>query len=1225
MNLSLFNTANLFEATTDLFRQLGIKLNSNTTEPLPVRDLLKQYYKDNEIFEAIDKTFFIGIIDDSVFHATGMFDETYSYKEALQQADKSYEGLMLFALELTKQPTRTESAELTRAFNRISQKMPVALVLKYKLKIENEEAISFTISERFKYKQNWRQGEKAGKVIILRDINTQTTHTGHLRILQDLVKPVAVTNYGQLHARWLQVLDVNILNKKFFQELANWYFYAMDNVQFPDDIEKKKEVRNATNLIRLITRIIFIWFIKEKKLVPANLFRKDFLVKTVKDFSIDIKSANYYQAILQNLFFGTLNKKMDERKFAESHKGFVKGDQGVRNIYRYADKFLINENGVKSLFKDVPFLNGGLFDCLDKTDEETKKEFFVDGFTRDEKHQAIVPDFLFFGEEQEVDLNGIYDTKNKKYKVKGLVNLLESYKFTVAENTPIEEEIALDPELLGKVFENLLASYNPETKTTARKQTGSFYTPREIVNYMVDESLLEYLKQNGNEKSPDYETRLRDLLSYSDNANPFNVKETQLLIEGINNCKILDPACGSGAFPMGVLHKMVHILTKLDNGNERWKELQRKKAIQETDVAYHIDDKGERKKRLDEIDDVFENNASDYGRKLYLIENCIYGIDIQPIAVQIAKLRFFISLIIDQNKKENDPDNFGIRSLPNLETKFVAANTLIGLEIPTTDLFSENDPIKPLQDELKNVRHLYFNAKNRKEKLQFQYRDKKLRRAMSEKIKTLLVKQNEDEIIQIQTDIKATKLVLQKIENEPEQVEIIETTNLFGEKEHKKINKKQEKLKSQNDIIKQLENKLKLKQIAFNKDKVLQVAENIASFDPYDQNHFANWFEPEWMFGKDLDNGFDVVIGNPPYINISNLKPDEYRLELRNKFRSAKNKSDTYAFFLEQGFKLLKTQGILSYIIPQTWKATDSFSKLREIIFKEKSISKIVDLDFGTFDAIVKPMVVVISNDFGKYNSIEVFNDSFEKISDIEISEILKDSTLSFNTTLNNEQKRVFQIIEKGSTTLEKIIQFSRGIKTSEDNRFIHTSAKNKDYKKVFRGKNVKAFQLNWNGEYVWYRPDLMKEKVGSVSYTKDFFEVQEKLVTQRVNSSMQLLCAYDDRGNYFLDTTNVSRYETWDKKTSLKYLCALLNSKVINYWYCNKYLMPTIGLYELHTIPIKKAKDENPFITIVDEIHLAKGKNPKADTSNLEQQLDEMVYKLYELTKDEIKIVEGK
>ena len=460
MNLNIFNTTNLFEAATNLFQQLNIKLNSNTAEPLPTKDILKHHYKDNDTFKAIDKTYFIGIIDDSVFKATGMFDINYSYKEAIEQGDKNYNGLMLFALELKKQPTRTEISELTRTFNRISQKMPVALVLKYT--VAKEAVFSIAISERFKYLQNWRQGEKAGKVIILRDIHTQNTHAGHTRILQDLVKPVGVSTYEQLHQHWLQVLDVSILNKKFFQDLSNWYFSAMNEVSFPDDLEKKKEVRNATNLIRLITRVIFIWFIKEKQLVPASLFRKDFVASILKDFNKNKKSQNYYNAILQNLFFGTLNQKMEERKFAkEGDIRTNKEEYGVKNLFRYADLFTIPEKEVLALFKDVPFLNGGLFDCLDKPNDEGKIEY-VDGFSRNGKKQATVPDYIFFGEEKEVDLNDVYGTKNKRYSSRGLINLLESYKFTVAENTPIEEEIALDPELLGKVFENLLASYNPQ-------------------------------------------------------------------------------------------------------------------------------------------------------------------------------------------------------------------------------------------------------------------------------------------------------------------------------------------------------------------------------------------------------------------------------------------------------------------------------------------------------------------------------------------------------------------------------------------------------------------------------------------------------------------------------------------------------------------------------------------------------------------------------------------
>ena len=200
IDLKIFQKPNLFEAVTSLFQQLGIKLNSNTSEALPVKDLLKHYYKDNDTFNSVHKAFFIGIIDDTVFKATGMFDVNYSYKDALAQGDKNNEGLMLFALDLKNQPTRTEISELTRAFNRISQKMPVALVLKYQ--IDKEASISLAISERFKYKQNWRQGEKAGKVIILRDIHSETTHAGHERILLDLVKPAGVSTFAQLHEHW---------------------------------------------------------------------------------------------------------------------------------------------------------------------------------------------------------------------------------------------------------------------------------------------------------------------------------------------------------------------------------------------------------------------------------------------------------------------------------------------------------------------------------------------------------------------------------------------------------------------------------------------------------------------------------------------------------------------------------------------------------------------------------------------------------------------------------------------------------------------------------------------------------------------------------------------------------------------------------------------------------------------------------------------------------------
>jgi tRNA1(Val) A37 N6-methylase TrmN6 len=303
----------------------------------------------------------------------------------------------------------------------------------------------------------------------------------------------------------------------------------------------------------------------------------------------------------------------------------------------------------------------------------------------------------------------------------------------VEENTPAEIEVALDPELLGKVFENLLASFNPETKTTARKQTGSFYTPREIVNYMVDESLIAYFKG----KTDIEEEKIRTLFQYTDEDHNLTSSQVEELVNALYECKILDPACGSGAFPMGILQKLVHILQKADPDNKNWEKVQKEKAEIELQRALDIEDKKDRENRLMEISNAFDvtKNTPDYARKLYLIENCIYGVDIQPIATQISKLRFFISLVVDQKNNTSD-ENFGIIPLPNLETKFVTANTLIGINRPTGQLsLSNTDEIKKLQEELRVCRHKIFSAKTKKTKQKYRQLDKEKRLAIANELK----------------------------------------------------------------------------------------------------------------------------------------------------------------------------------------------------------------------------------------------------------------------------------------------------------------------------------------------------------------------------------------------------------------------------------------------------------------------------------------------------------
>ena len=659
-------------------------------------------------------------------------DELSEQKELLSNREVSkslFKSYVFISLEL-KQETYARGAfsAIARQVNRVFP-MPVMVLFKH----GNKLTIAVINRRRNKLDEGKDVLEKA---TLIRDINTIQPHRGHVDILTSLALPnlkhpqkKPISDFDALHSAWEQILNVELLNQRFYRDLSNWYFWALKQVEFPADLEEEEEKRKATGLIRLLTRLIFCWFLKEKDLVPNTLFNQSDLSKLLKEFDPESeKSSTYYQAILQNLFFATLNQRMGKDGNGKTYRGFA-ADEGflknrqtydVNNLYRYEELFAVSQEEILKAFEDIPFLNGGLFECLDRADESTGKKKYIDGFSRNSKKRPHVPNRLFFDSGETADLSGAYgDTKRKAERVEGLVNILQRYKFTIVENTPIEQEIALDPELLGKVFENLLASYNEETKTTARKQTGSFYTPRPIVDYMVDESLKSHLKgaltKEGMQPG-DAEAGLDLLFTYTEKNHAFSPEEVKALIGAIDSTKVLDPACGSGAFPMGALHKLVYILSKLDPNNDRWKQAQLAK----------IDSAPMR----EELERAFSENNDDYGRKLYLIENCLYGVDIQPIAIQITKLRFFISLVCDQKTNRSKKDNHGIRPLPNLETKFVAANSLIGLpDMPHSLLV---DPrVAEIEAEIDLLYHSHFSTQRRDHKLALQRKIQALRNELA--------------------------------------------------------------------------------------------------------------------------------------------------------------------------------------------------------------------------------------------------------------------------------------------------------------------------------------------------------------------------------------------------------------------------------------------------------------------------------------------------------------
>lgn len=759
--------------------------------------------------------------------------------------------------------TRGKLAGIARQINRIFP-MPVMVLFKI------GKRLSIAVINR---RMNKRDDSKdvLGKVTLIQNIAIENPHPGHLDILTSFSLAEltegrrVIQNFDQLHAAWEEVFNVELLNKRFYRELANWYFWALPQVDFPADIEKDEEKRRATGLIRLLTRLIFCWFLKEKGLVPDKLFVEAELKKILKDLSPD--ASTYNEAILQNLFFATLNQRMGKDAKGQPYRAFAKDEgfqknratYGVDTLYRYEDHFSDPATALEH-FADVSFLNGGLFECLDRIEDGTGKKLYLDGFSRNKRKRPTIPNHLFFSSEHEEDLSGAYgDKKRKKEKVRGLLHILNAYKFTIVENTPVDQEIALDPELLGKVFENLLASYNEETKTTARKQTGSFYTPRPIVEYMVDESLKAHLTGtliNAGMSEQDAKTGLDILFAYTEQAHPFNEKEVATLLDAIHTCKILDPACGSGAFPMGMLHKLVYIIHRLDPDNSRWKQIQ-------IDAAAKIPDSSAREAAIVAIQRDFADNEDDYGRKLYLIENCLYGVDIQPIAIQISKLRFFISLVCDQRTNRNKRENHGIRPLPNLETKFVAADTLIGLpDMDQLELLPGR--VIEIEDEIENLYHRHFSVQRRDQKLTLQNKIKGLREELGKVL----------------------------------------AESLGSSKK----------------------------------------AHHIADWNPFDPQAVAGFFDPLWMFGRSLDNGFDIVIGNPPYLRIQGIQQANPAAAnyYKQSYVSATGSFDLYVVFIERGLQLIRDGGILNYINPDKWVNATFGKGIRRLVTSRRFLHRLI-------------------------------------------------------------------------------------------------------------------------------------------------------------------------------------------------------------------------------------------------------------------------------------------
>lgn len=970
-----------------------------------------------------------------------------------------------------------------------------------------------------------------------------------------LIEKGKVEDIKQLQERF----SVEVVNKQFYASIADLFTKLVGGKRGATEYPGLLKIRGIVNqnvehqefAVRLIGRVIFGWFLKEKKsaagipIVPNELLSLDAVAS----------NADYYHSMLEPLFFELLNKRTELR----------------------------HESLRESPFSTVPYLNGGLFSPQDN-------DFY---------------DHNSFNSTDTPTLTHIPDSWFTE-----LFTVLEQYNFTVDENTSYDVDLSIDPEMLGRIFENLLAEINPETGESARKSTGSFYTPREIVDYMVDSSLLEYLKI----KTSVNEDKLKALISWNqddDDDHPLAETEKKNIVDALATLTILDPACGSGAFPIGILQKVVYILQQVDQEGKLWLEKQ---------LAGNASPEFRR---------FLEQQNYDYIRKLGIIRESIFGVDIQTIATEISKLRCFLTLVIEEDVNDDLANNRGIQPLPNLEFKFVTANSLIGLN-ESEKVALGDEKLEELESKLFELRtKRYFQTKSTEEKEVLRKEDKQLCRDIL--LATAgVVGMNEEDIKKWEKELAKAKNELSSLESQ-----FIEKTQgrLFGEDEVtqlKLISIEENNLKQK---ILSLQHKIRNERKKTSSPDLAKKLQLITSWSPYDSGSSANFFDSKWMFGVD---NFDLVIANPPYVQVP--KADYSEKFYPYSAGLDKGKQNLYKVFIEHSYNVVKDTGIVCLITQSSIMADESASGTRKLLIDASDLLQVVefpkkatDTKSQVFESVLQGTCVLIYKRSGntKQTKISINNDrqsvfdpSFTMISAEDIRGLYHEA-LCIPLIKSGTDVELLRKLQSECIELRNYIQVSQQGDFNLGNDKKH-------FGKV--KTNIEMWRGNGFGKYT--QPEN-RDKQGEAEYILDNFKLER--VNQ--NESNVFLLSHNISG-----TTDESRL-IFTVSTKKKFLCGdsinkcllsdqslnmtalgILNSKLLDWYFRLTSTNNHVNSYEIERLPFPKNLAPTPAIdTIVGKIMIAKESNRRAKTKELEAQIDQLVYELYNLSPEEITIIEDK
>ena len=788
-----------------------------------------------------------------------------------------------------------------------------------------------------------------------------------------------------------------------------------------------------------------------------------------------------------------------------------------------------------------PYLNGGLFDK-----------------TQDQHFDKVNLPYSIFTE--------LFDTFN-------------SYNFTVYEDAPNEHTVAVDPEMLGHIFENLLED---------NKDKGAFYTPKEIVHYMCKESLKTFLlskivpDDNQSEKAKDVITKIINHQPLNEEERNYVKEKGNIITTSLENIKICDPAIGSGAFPMGLLQEIYYI----------------KITLQQLGIT---------------------TEQTDAQIKKHIIEQNIYGVDIDTGAVDIARLRFWLSLVVDEQLPQ---------PLPNLDFKIMQGNSLLesyqGVEL--SNLTTENNNLMLVENSQKD---LFGN-----------YVEPQLKITFTKKDFTESLQQDIKKYFSV-TDAETKKRLRKQINNKiQEHIDY----NLELRRNHLERLKLEITPKYKNDILtlKQEREKESLEQeiakLDISRKEIIKLQET-------DEKPFFLWhiyFADVFKGANNLDNsGFDIVIGNPPY----GADIDKWVPILKKIYpKTTKSFTEIYKIFFDKGIELLNKKGILAYITPNTYLLQPRYKDLRKFLL-QYDLNIIINLGENVFDNAVVSTAIIILEKKQESSKIKIadlsansrFLGSLDKVVFSEIVQVTFNDTES-NIFVTNIRKKaeneyslgeIMELKDAGFKYQRKNIGLSKkGNNNLAERIFYEGNIENKEDIPILIGKDINAYyHLDTPNKKLRKEYKNFLKDNESTYYNKEIMDSREKLIWRQTAPYFIGTILRDK--NYFGNTIQAGIIkDSFVNKISYEYLCGLLNSKYLRYLYENNVretgkTFPQVKLQKLKPLPIIISENQSSIVNLVNEAIKRKRENPKADITNIESQINILVYKLYNLTYEELRVID--